>query len=222
MTTPGPRQLPLDLPVHEAQGRDQFFVSGVNRLALAAVDGWRDWPGGKMLLVGPRGAGKTHLAAIWAADSGAAVVEARDLAGVDLRSLPARVVVENADAGGPAAQEPLFHLHNLILPEGRLLITAAMPPRDWGLTLPDLTSRMQATPLTRLEAPDDALLFAVLIKLFADRQMTVPPTLIAWLLVRMDRSIGAARDLVARLDAEAMAQCRPIGRALAAEVLDKS
>ncbi|MBE0552217.1 MAG: chromosomal replication initiator DnaA, partial [Rhodobacteraceae bacterium] len=95
------------------------------------------------------------------------------------------------------------------------------PPRDWGLRLPDLLSRMQAAGLARLDEPDDALLSAVLVKLFADRQIAVPVALIGWLVSRMERSIAAARDLVAQLDARALAEGRPVSRALAAELLDE-
>ena len=219
------RQLAFALPSAEAMTRGAFFVSPVNALALAAVDGWRDWPQGKMLLVGPAGAGKTHLAHIWAVETGAIRVQAGDLPGADLPGLAAAglVVVEDAQAvaGDAAAEAALFHLHNL-LAAGALLLTAASPPRDWGLALPDLMSRMQALPLTRLEAPDDALLSAVLVKLFADRQLTVAPNLIAYLVTRMPRSIHAARALVADLDARALAAGRPVTRALAAEVLDSA
>ena len=220
------RQLAFDLPARDEMTRAAFFVSPVNALALAAVDGWRDWPGGKMLLVGPAGSGKTHLAHLWAAETGASLIAAADLAGADLPALAAadRVAVEDADAlaGDRAAETALFHLHNLVLPAGRLLMTATRPPRDWGLVLPDLMSRMQAAPVTRLEPPDDALLSAVLVKLFADRQIAVAPNLIPYLVARMPRSIGAARGLVAALDARALAEGRPITRALAAEILDSA
>ncbi|MEZ5796256.1 MAG: DnaA/Hda family protein [Paracoccaceae bacterium] len=218
------RQLAFDLPAQDALTRAAFFVSPANAVALAALDGWRDWPGGKMLLVGPQGAGKTHLAQIWADETGAAQVAAADLAAADLPALAAgaRVVVEDAErlAGDGPAETALFHLHNLLAPDGRLLITAGRPPRDWGLALPDLMSRLQAAPVARLEAPDDALLSAVLVKLFADRQIAVPANLIAYLLARMPRSIQAARGLVAALDAAALEQGRPITRALAGEILD--
>ena len=165
----------LCLPLAEAMTRAAFFVSPVNALALAALDGWHDWPGGKMLLVGPVGAGKTHLAHIWAAEAGAAVlVQAAALPRADLPALAALAGwwsrMPQAVAGDPQAEAALFHLHNLMSAAGTLLLTASAPPRDWGLDLPDLLSRMQALPLTRLQAPDDALLSAVLVKLFADRQ----------------------------------------------------
>ena len=221
------RQLAFDLPGQAALTRQDFFVSPANAQALAALDGWRGWPGGKMIVAGPAGAGKTHLARIWAAETGAAGVAGAELAGADLPALVARgaVVVEDAEAvgGHPAAEVALFHLHNMAT-EARasLLLTAACPPRDWGLKLPDLASRMQAMALTRLDAPDDALLAAVLGKLFADRQVVVPPTLIPYLIARMERSLKAARALVARLDAQALAQGRPITRALASALLDRA
>lgn len=213
------RQLAFDLPNAEAMTREHFFVAPSNALALATVEGWRDWPGQKLLIIGPEGAGKTHLAHIWAALTGAAILAAPALAATDIGSLTGRaVVVEDADRiAGAEAQ--LFHLHNLATTTGALLLTARTPPRDWGLALPDLKSRMQATPIAQLDGPDDALLSAVLVKLFADRQVAVPTNLIPYLVSRMPRSIGAARALVAALDARALAAGRPITRALAGDVL---
>jgi chromosomal replication initiation ATPase DnaA len=227
------RQLTFDLPLPPNLRRADFVVSPANALALAAIEGWADWPGGRMLLVGPEGAGKTHLAMIWAALSGARILPAADLARADLPALAAAktpagpaagaVVVEDADriAGHRPAEEALFHLHNLLAGTGALLVTADRPPRDWGLTLPDLLSRLQAMAVARLDLPDDALLSAVLVKLFADRQVAVAPALIPWLVARMPRSIGAARALVAALDAAALAEGRPITPRLAAGILDR-
>lgn len=214
------RQLTFDLAANAALSRADFFVSPANALALQSIDAWEQWPGRKLLLVGPEGSGKTHLAQIWAASAGAVIVAATDLGTTNLGALAdSRVVVEDADRIGPA-EDALFHLHNLVTPKGALLLTAATPPRDWGLALPDLASRMQATPIARLDPPDDALLSAVLIKLFADRQIAVPANLIPYLVSRMPRSIGAARGLVTELDARALALGRPITRHLAADVLD--
>ena len=215
------RQLVFDLPSPEAMTRDAFFVSPSNALALQTLDDWPNWPGGKLLLIGPEGAGKTHLAHVWAEASAATILSAARLDEADLAALAGRaVVVEDAHrVGGHEAL--LFHLHNLVTPGGALLLTAATPPRDWGLRLPDLLSRMQAAQVARLEAPDDALLSAVLVKLFADRQVAVSPNLIPFLVSRMPRSVGAARALVAALDAHALALGRPVTRALAGEVLDR-
>ncbi|WP_343081219.1 DnaA ATPase domain-containing protein [Ostreiculturibacter nitratireducens] len=221
------RQLAFDLPVRPALGRDDFLVAPSNALALKAIDADGDWPQGKLALVGPAGAGKTHLVHVWAAATGADVVRGIDLPDADIPAIAAagRVAVEDADriAGNPAAEAALFHLHNLVLAEGgRLLMTARTAPRRWGLTLPDLASRVEAASVAAIEAPDDALLAAVLVKLFADRQLTVAPTLVPYLVTRMERSFDAARKLVAALDAAALAQGRPVTRALAADVLDSA
>lgn len=220
------RQLTFDLPAALRLARADFYVSPANGVALAAIDGWRTWPSNKMLLVGPTGTGKSHLAQIWAAEAQANQISADQLATADIAALAAAgaVVVEDADAlaADQAAEHALFHLHNLLALSGSLLITARTPPRDWGLTLPDLASRLQATALTRLELPDDALLTSVLAKLFADRQLVVSAALIPYLVVRMDRSIAAARALVDALDSRALAQHRPITRALASQLLARN
>lgn len=220
------RQLTFDLGHDPALGRAAFFVGPSNALALAALDQWPSWPNRRMLLVGPSGSGKTHLAAIWAEDLGARRVEGFTLPQADLTALAkGPVVVENAEdlAGERGREASLFHLWNLMGETGKpLLITTALPPRDWGLTLPDLASRLQSAPITRLDPPDDGLLSAVLVKLFADRQVTVDPSLIAWLLPRMDRSIAAARDIVARLDQASLQRRTGITRSLASEILDFS
>lgn len=217
------RQLTFDLPLREARGRGDFFVSDSNATALAAIDGWQGWPGRKLVLSGPAGAGKSHLAAVWAEMSGAAVVEAADLAGADLSGFAGRsLVIEDADrlAGDAAAERAAFHAHNLVLAEGgSLLLTARTAPSRWGLALPDLRSRMEGTPVVAIEPPDEALLAAVLVKLFADRQIAAPPNLIDWLVPRIERSFAAARDAVALIDAAALSEGRPVSRTLAARVL---
>lgn len=217
------RQMAFDLGQQETFARADFFASPANAAGWQAIQDWPHWPLGRLLLIGPSGSGKTHLAHVWAAETGAQRVSASGLDDSDPSALGARLVVEDAEtvAGHPAREEALFHLHNMVgAAGGLLLITAKAPPRDWGLGLPDLLSRLQAMPVARLESPDDALLSAVLIKLFADRQIAVPPNLIPYLASRMERSIAAARQLVAALDAHALALGRPVTRALAAEVLD--
>ncbi|MFD1510591.1 chromosomal replication initiator DnaA [Lacimonas salitolerans] len=217
------RQLGFDLPVRIARGRSDFFVSPANAMAVALIDNWRDWPGRKLLLTGPTASGKTHLAHVWAAASDAAIVAAQGLAGADIPALAtSSIAVEDAHeiARDPAAQDALFHLHNLCLAEGHsLLITAPTAPRHWGLTLPDLASRMQGTPAVSLAEPDDELLGAVLMKLFADRQLVPTPDTLPYLVRWMTRSFQAARDVVAEMDDRALAQGRPLNRGLAREVL---
>jgi chromosomal replication initiation ATPase DnaA len=215
------QQLIFDLPVRPALGREDFFVAKANELALAALD-MGNWPSGKMLLVGPEGAGKSHIARVWAHDNAASILSADTLVREDPPSLSA-LVIEDADriAGRAADETALFHWHNRMLEQGsRLLITARQSPGQWGILLPDLESRMQATAVARIEPPDDALLAAVLVKLFADRQVKVAPGLIDWLLRRIDRSFAAARDAVALLDTASLRLRRPVTIALAGEVLD--
>ncbi|SDN45936.1 dnaA protein [Lutimaribacter pacificus] len=216
-------QLGFDLPVRTALGREDFFVSPANAMAVAMIEGWRTWPARKLLLTGPAGAGKTHLAHVWAADSGARIVAAADLAGADIPALAQTpVAVEDADriAGDPASEEALFHLHNLVLAEGHsLLVTAAAQPQHWGLTLPDLQSRMQGTQAATLSPPDDRLLGAVLLKLFADRQINPTPDALNHLLRHMTRDFATARAVVAEMDRAALAGKRRISMALARDVL---
>lgn len=216
------RQIPLDLQGRPATGRAEFFVSEANRSALAAIDAWAAWPGGKQVLMGPEGSGKTHLVHVWAEATGARVVEAGRLreAEVPLLADHGRVAVEDVSRAGEAGERALLHLHNLLAARGgSLLLTGRGAPSRWGVALPDLASRIEAAGVARLEPPDDALLAALLVKLFADRQIKAPPALVAWLLPRMERSFAAAQRIVAGLDALALAEGRPVSRALAARVL---
>lgn len=218
-----PEQLTFDLPVHVSRAVDDFFIAPSNKAAFAMVENWRDWPGKKLILTGPAGAGKSHLAQIWAGMSGAVVLRGDALARADIPALAGQsVLVEDADLlASDAGEAALFHLHNLVLAEGgSLLITAGAAPNRWGLTLPDLASRMGATPLVALEAPDDMLISAVLVKLFDDRQIAVKPALISYLAPRLPRSLAQVAAFVARLDAEALTQGRAVNRQLAGELLN--
>ena len=212
-------QLTFDLPVRETRGREDFFVAPSNATAVAALDAWQDWPLGKLVLIGPEGAGKTHLSQVWMQMTGAVLIPANDLTTEGVPALGNRVVVEDVDRGVDEAA--LFHLHNALAEVGgSLLLTARTAPRDWGLGLPDLISRVSAASVARLEEPDDALLQAVILKQFADRQLTVSPELIDWLLARIERSFAAAHHAVDVLDSAALEKGRPVTRALAREILD--
>lgn len=217
------RQLALDLPVRPALGREAFFVSPSNSAALAAVDAWRGWPNRRHLILGPPGSGKSHLAQVWAAQTGARIVAGASLREEDVPRLVAEpaLAVEDADQ---SVQEPaLFHLLNLAQAEATpLLLTATRRPADWGLALPDLASRIAAMPVARLDPPDDALLSAVLVKLFDDRQIAVAPDVIDYLVPRIERSFAAAGGIVSALDAAALAERRPVTRQLARTILDKA
>lgn len=218
-------QLTFDLPSEPALGRGDFFVSPSNHAAVEAVQTWHEWPQGKMLLIGPAGSGKTHLAHVWAAITGARIVAAEHVTAGRVEELAAHpIAVEDAHriAGVRAAEEALFHLHNLALAERQpLLLTARAPAARWGLGLPDLESRMQGSAMVSLSGPDDMLLGALLVKLFADRQLTPETKVIDYILSRMERSFEGAGRLVAALDRAALSQKRAITVPLATEVLDK-
>jgi chromosomal replication initiation ATPase DnaA len=215
-------QLTFDLPVRTALGREDFFVSDANALAVARLDAPDAWPSGKLVLTGPEGAGKTHLAHVWASTNQAVILTASDLAMTEPGALDKPLVIEDADRLPEAAEERLFHIHN-VARERRLflLLTARTPPARWNVSLADLRSRMEATDVALIDAPDDALLAAMLVKLFTDRQLQIDPDLVHWLVGRMERSFAAAQTVVAALDAAALKDQRRISRALAQGVLDK-
>lgn len=218
-------QLGLSLPSRAALGREDFFVGPPNALALTLIEDWRNWPDTKLMLNGPRASGKTHLAHVWAAMSGAQILDARSLAEADLTAIatgPLAVEDVHQLAQDAPGQTALFHLHNMMLADRHpLLLTGTGAVASWGLTLPDLVSRLQGTTATTLEPPDDALLAALLVKLFADRQLAPNRRVIDYLLPRMERSFEGATQLVAKLDAESLARQKPITLPLAKDVLGK-
>lgn len=219
------RQLTLDLSTAPALGRADFLPARANAAALALIDRPQDWPQGRLLLIGPEASGKSHIAAFWAAEQGALRVRGAGLRVemVDaLASEDGALVIEDADrvASAAGAEQAMFHLWNLSAARGTLmLITARTPPRDWGLTLPDLVSRMGSVAAVRIEPPDEALLGAVLVKLLADRQLAPGPGVIEALVRHMDRDLGLARRLVAEIDRAALSQSRAVTRPLALETL---
>jgi chromosomal replication initiation ATPase DnaA len=216
-----PRQLALPLPHAENFAREDFLPGPSNQYALALIEGWPDWPSRAVALVGPEGSGKSHLAAIWANSAGARFLAGRALGMSNIRSALATGALVLEDLmPGEFDERALFHLINLARQdEAHLLFTAKTEPAGWSIVLPDLVSRLRAIPVVSLSPPDDALLRAVLVKLFADRQLMVEESLVAYLAVRLERSFAAARAAVATLDAEALRRKRPVSRTLAAEVL---
>lgn len=211
-------QLPLDLPVEAALERDDLIVTKANSMAVEMIDNWPHWPGSLVVLAGPPGSGKSHIASVWSAMSGASVL---DMASLDASAPPKGInlVLEDASAGA-IPEEALFHVLNHVRAEGgHCIITSREWPLAWGVKLPDLASRLRASQLVELSEPDDALLCAVMVKLFADRQVVAPPHVISWLAARMERSLDAARTLVAEIDREALARGVRISRPIAAEVL---
>jgi chromosomal replication initiation ATPase DnaA len=217
----GARQLALDLPHAESFRRDDFLPDASNEAALALVDAWPTWPGRIAAIVGPSGSGKSHLAAIWAERSGARILDAASLDAAEVpRALVTGAVVLEDLAPSLVDQPALFHLLNLSREEeAHVLITAKRRLDLDGYTIPDVGSRLRAVPVVTLDAPSDALLAAVLVKQFADRQLVLDGDTVSYLLPRMERSLAAARTVVAELDRAALSRGRRITRALAAEVV---
>lgn len=214
-----PRQLPLPLGHPKSLSRDDLVVTPANAEAVALIDRWPDWPAAVVLLVGPAGAGKSHLASVWAETAGAAAL-AVDWIDASPRNMP--VLIDDVDS--PALDEQaLFHLVNSVrAASSHLLLTARRPPGAWGLALPDLASRMHAAAVVELGEPDDALLAGVITKLFADRQVEIEANVAPYLVRRIERSLSTAIRVVDRLDRMALEQKVRITRALAALAIDAS
>jgi chromosomal replication initiation ATPase DnaA len=223
MMTANSRQLVFDWPHRPALGREDYLVTSCNKDAVDWIDLWPDWPAPVLLLIGPPGCGKSHLAAVWQARTGAV--------SVDPTALPDAAAIGEADnhhrllegASDVADHTAFLHLYNQTAEHrGTLLLTAERPVAHWNLNLPDLISRLRAAPMVEIGMPDDSLLEALLVKMFMDRQLNIEPGVISYLVPRMVRSFSAARTLVMKLDEAALAQRRTITVPLAREVIQEN
>ena len=215
-------QIPLDLPPSEGRGEGELFADAAVSRALGELRGWRRWPGLKWCLSGPEGSGKSHLARVWAAETGARVVAAGGLRRADVPALAAGpVAVEDVPGLAPGNAAALFHLHNEMSGRHPLLLTGRGAPARWPVGLADLASRIAAAGVTQLDLPSDELIGAVIVKLFGDRGVAPAPSLVAWLVPRVERDLAFVGRLVADLDAAALAEGRAPSRALAARLLSE-
>lgn len=221
MTAQSSRQLVLDLPHRAALGREDFLVTASNAGAVAMIDRYPDWPHYGMVLVGSAGSGKSHLLEVWRQASNARLVTADRIGREPLDQLLAKGALAIDDAPGRVLDErALFHLLNLARQSGaHMLLTSEADPSNWSVALPDLASRLKALGVARLDPPDDALLRGVLVKLFADRQLVIEEPLVSYLMLRMPRSLDAARALVSEIDRLALIEKTAVTRSLAARVL---
>lgn len=214
------QQMSFDWPTGVALGPDDFFVSEANAKAFAMLQEPQHWPEGKLVIAGPDGCGKSHLARIFQAANSAELLRAAEIM-EETRSTANVVIIEDMENLPKAGEEAVFHIHNnLRSTQGTLLLTAKSPPSRWPITLPDLASRMQATTLMTITSPDDALLQALLMKLFADRGISPKPDLVGYLGKRIERSYAAAAAIVKELDETALATGDKINRQLAKRLLD--
>ena len=213
-----PEQLPLEFRHEAASGRDDLVISDPVSAAASIIDRWPDWPVPLVIITGPEGSGKSHLAEVWLRKSGAVRVRAVQGSDAVPRAGEGPVLID-ADRDGFDEAE-LFPVINAVRSAGTsLLITARSWPMTWGVTLPDLASRLKAATTVEIGPPDDLLLSQILVKLFADRQLLTDDRVIAYIVPRMERSLAAAQAIVERLDRLALARGTRISRALAAEVL---
>jgi chromosomal replication initiation ATPase DnaA len=220
-------QIPLDLGGRIALERQDFLVAPCNEDAVAWIDLWPEWPAPCLILYGPVASGKTHLGAVWAAQSSAVCVKASNINEDFIREVAGmnhHVIIEDGDSliGNLDGEKGLFHLYNIFKEEGRsIMLTLLEPPVRRTFALPDLASRLRAAPSVAIREPDEQLLTAVLVKLFSDKQIRVGAEVLHYILPRIERSFEAVRDLVNEADRRAMAQQRKISIPLMREILNQ-
>jgi chromosomal replication initiation ATPase DnaA len=214
-----PSQLVFELEPLHAWGEADFYVAECNANAFALIKHWDAWHSPAAVVYGPAGSGKSHLARIWQTAADAKIMAASQVRREAPQARTLNLVIEDVD-GAPFDETALFHELNLAREHGTsILLTGRTPPGQWALNLPDLRSRVRSYPAQAIHAPDDELLAAVLLKHFSDRQLSVTPDLIPYLLTRMERSMEAAQRLAAFIDKSALAQRRKVTRAFAAKLL---
>lgn len=220
MPTTTPRQLPLDLVHDAAHSRDDLVVGPSNVAAVAMVERWPDWPSPVVVMAGPAGSGKSHLAAIWREAAAATELAPGPISSAAIDAATrGPVLIDDLDAA-PLDETGLFHLINAVRQAGTsLLLISRRFPLAWGVKLPDLESRLKAVSTVEIDEPDDMLLAAVVTKLFADRQVEVEPHVVQFLVRRIERSLSAAMKVVTMLDRIALERKSRVSRALAAEVV---
>jgi chromosomal replication initiation ATPase DnaA len=217
----GAEQLPLAFTHDAATGRDDLLISDPLSAAVKIVDSWPNWPSPVVILAGPVGSGKSHLASIWRERSGAIDIHPRAGSGAAVLAAKGPVVFEDVDRQGFDDTE-LFHVINSVRENGTsLMMTSRLWPMSWTVTLPDLRSRLKAATVVEIGEPDEELLAQVIVKLFADRQLYIDDKLVLYIVNRMERSLNAAQMIVERLDRLALARGTRITRLLTAEVLNE-
>lgn len=218
-------QIPLDLPMLPAHGREDFMIGESNQSAVDWIDRWPNWPAPALVLNGPAASGKTHLAAVWQERTNATPIKPEMLtthSADDLAGMGQTLLIDGVDPwlGTREAEETLFHLYNMFKESGRtMLITSRAAPSHIEFAIPDLASRLRAAPCANIMSPDETLLQNIIVKMFADRQLSIGVDVLNYIMPRMERSFVAARDIVEKSDAMALAKKRPISIPLMRDVL---
>lgn len=191
--------LPLAWPVADAE--EDFLISESNRAAFDHLKRWSVWPVMATLLTGPRKSGRSLLGRIFVRKTGGRLFD-------------------NAESHD---EEALFHAWNQAQETRRpLLMIAEAPPPVWQVALPDLRSRLAATPQIAIEPPDDRLIGDLIVKLLGDRGIAIPPELPAFLVPRIERSYVAVQQVVEALDRAALSHHRRMTVAMAKRALVES
>ncbi|MGC6535610.1 MAG: HdaA/DnaA family protein [Parvibaculales bacterium] len=220
-------QLVFDLPQRAARDREAFFVAPSNEEAVHVIDGFADSQEPVQWLYGPGGSGKSHLAAVLAAQmpTHALTLDALDAAMVSEVMATTdgfqAIIIDDVDGLTAAQEEPLFHLFNHCKNGGpKLLLLSQVPARQMAINLPDLRSRLAAVPAVGLAQPDDKLMAGLLDKLFADRQINLDEKVRDYLVPRIARDFAAMGALVKAIDEAALAAQKPITVPFVARFLD--
>lgn len=196
------QQLSLPLPYRKAFDLEDFLLAPCNQEAVAWLDSYPRWPGHALMICGPKGCGKTHLAHIFSET----IIEAADLTDTYLPEHVSKIVIENIEK--TADEKALFHLFNWTKEKGiGVLMTARSAP---DFHLPDLVSRMSLVPKTAILPPDDALMYVVLSKAFAERFIFVPPAVLEYAVKQVERSFPAVHALIEAADTLSLSEGRRI------------
>lgn len=223
--TPKP-QLALGLEHRPSLSGQDFLVAPANANAIEWIDRWPNWPAHTQAISGPPGSGKTHLAHVFQARSRARLVTAEQFGRRSVRELvegsTALVIDDAGETVTCEHEEALFHLLNILRElDKTMLVLSSLPPTRWNITLPDLRSRLSTLPHVAIGMPDEALLYAVVAKLFHDRQLRVDHNVVEYLLTRMERSFTGAGTLVRAIDEAALAEQRKITIPFVRDILQR-
>lgn len=199
-------QIPLSFPVTESYRADDFMPAECNQEALKWIERFPDWPYPAVIIYGEKGCGKTHLLSLW-----------QERAGLN------HIAIDDVDQffGNPEAEEELFHQFNLAKENlTYILLSMLIKVNEQPIKLPDLASRLRAAPQIEIRAPGDDVLQGILVKMFHDRQLRVEPGVVNYIVPRIERSFAAARDLIARIDENSLAEKRSVTVPLVREILN--
>ena len=205
------QQLILDLRSIPSMGRNDYFVSDVNKEAVKWLDAWPNWATFGFIVCGPFGSGKSHLAQVLKALSHGDIIESKDISDENIDQLSEKkcLIIENIEL--LRSETLLFHLYNMLLEnKNNLMLTSKLTMSQIRFELPDLKSRLLSMPQVNIGFPDDRLLKNLLIKQFLDKGILVEMDVIEYLIKRIDRSFEAISKLVSKIDFQSLEKAKKI------------